>query len=101
MHRNEHSVGLHQKSRLYKSGRDVQKVSGSPGGLGGAGFLRLPRLRDRAQLLHHAQHILLAPQLHNLTVGNAKYVNACYCHSLAGRGNAHELALVGTAERKA
>ena len=39
---------LLQKSRSHKSGRDAQKVSGSPGGLGGAGFLRLTRLGDGA-----------------------------------------------------
>jgi hypothetical protein len=69
---------LHLKSRSYKRGRDVQKVSGSPGRLGGAGFLRPPRLRDDAQLLHQAQHVKLRPVFSDLAILNAKHVHPHY-----------------------
>src|SRR5215218_7427483 len=52
------------------------------------------RRRDNAQLLHHAQGVVVDPGLLHLAAGDAVELYARHRHLIAGRGDAHELALL-------
>src|SRR5918994_5375919 len=54
---------------------------------------------DAAELLHHAEVITLGPVFHHPPPGDAHDVDEPNRHPSAGRGDAHELALVGAVER--
>jgi hypothetical protein len=59
--------------------------------------LGLTRLRNSANLLHHAQGVVVSPGLHDLAAFYVIYGDARNLHRVAARRNAHKLPLVPAA----
>ena len=70
------------------------KISGSITRL-----LRLSRCRDKSELLHHTELIIILPLFNDFAISEPANGNSSHCYLLAGRGNPLKLAVLCATSR--